>query len=217
MGDPRQIRRKYNTPKHPWQEERLEKEKDILGDYSLKNKKEIWKMQAVLKRYTNQAKKLANIRTEQSRKEKEQLISKLFKMGMMKKDADIDDVLGLTIQNILDRRLQTLVYKLNMANTMKQARQFIVHGHIFVGSNKISIPSYLVPANEEPHIKFKENSNLIGKFGKKDEKEKKIKNVEVKKEEKKTEEKKDEKPKKEEKIKIKKTAKKKEVKDNDKG
>ena len=66
MGDPRQIRRKYNTPKHPWQEERLEKEKDILGDYSLKNKKEIWKMQAVLKRYTNQAKKLANIRTEQS-------------------------------------------------------------------------------------------------------------------------------------------------------
>ena len=110
MGDPRQIRRKYDTPKHPWREERLEKEKVILADYSLKNKKEIWKMQSVLKRYSNQAKRLANADTEQAKKEKGQLIDRLFKYGLVKKGSDIDDVLSLTIENILDRRLQTPVF-----------------------------------------------------------------------------------------------------------
>jgi len=172
MGDPRQIRRKYDTPKHPWQAERLEMEKEILIDYSLKNKKEIWKMQSVLKGYTNQAKRLANSITKQAQKEKEQLINKLFKFGLMHKNAEIDDVLGLTIKNILDRRLQTMVYKLRMSNTQKQARQFIVHGHVFVADRKISVPSYLVSVDEESKIKFKDGSDLIGKFGKKEEEEK---------------------------------------------
>ena len=165
MGDPRQIRRKYSTPKHPWQAERLEAEKIILADYSLKNKKEIWRMQSVLKGFTNQAKKLSNIKTEQAKKEKEQLMNKLFKLGLIKKNADVDDVLGLTIKDIMSRRLQTLVYKMKMANTPKQARQFIVHGHVFLGDKKINVPSYLVPIDEESRIKFKDGSNLIGKFG----------------------------------------------------
>ena len=136
MGDPRKKRRKYSTPKHPWQSERLEKEKILLENYALKNKKEIWKMQAVLKKYTGQAKKLVSLKTEQGKKEKEQMINKLFRLGLVKKDADIDDVLGLTIENILDRRLQTLVYKRNMVNTPKQARQFVVHGHVFINDKK---------------------------------------------------------------------------------
>ncbi len=169
MGDPRQIRRKYTTPKHPWQSERLEAEKIILGDYSLKNKKEIWRMQSILKRYTNQAKKLANISTDQAKKEKEQLIGKLFRLGLIKQNADVDDVLSLNLRNILDRRLQTLVYKMGMANTQKQARQFIVHGHVFLDEKKMNVPSYLVPVDEETKIKFKDGSNLIGKFGKTEE------------------------------------------------
>lgn len=172
MGDPRQIRRKYDTPKHPWESERLEREKEILIDYSLKNKKEIWKMQSVLKGYTNQAKRLANAITKQAQKEKEQLINKLLKFGLIHKDAEIDDVLGLTIKNILDRRLQTMVYKSRMSNTQKQARQFIVHGHVFVADRKISVPSYMVSVDEESKIKFKDGSDLIGKFGKKEEEEK---------------------------------------------
>lgn len=172
MGDPRQIRRKYDTPKHPWESERLEREKEILIDYSLKNKKEIWKMQSILKGYTNQAKRLANAITKQAQKEKEQLINKLLKFGLIHKDAEIDDVLGLTIKNILDRRLQTMVYKSRMSNTQKQARQFIVHGHVFVADRKISVPSYMVSVDEESKIKFKDGSDLIGKFGKKEEEEK---------------------------------------------
>jgi len=173
MGDPKKLRKKYSTPKHPWQSERLEKEKDILGTYALKNKKEIWKMQSVLKKYTNQAKKLANVKTEQAKKEKEQMIGKLFRLGLVKKNADVDDVLGLTMEEILERRLQTIVYKKNLANTTRQARQFIVHGHVFIGDRKMDVPSYLVKADEEGKVSFKEGSSLIGKFGKKEEEKKK--------------------------------------------
>ena len=81
-----------------------------------------------------------------------------------------------------------------MANTIKQARQFIVHGHVFINDNKINVPSYLVNIDEENKIKFKENSNLTGKFGKAEEEKKKETKKESKEEEKK-EEKKEEKPK----------------------
>jgi small subunit ribosomal protein S4 len=173
MGHPRKGRKKYTTPRHPWQSERLEKEKDILDTYSLKNKKEIWKMQSILNKYTYQAKKLANVRTEQSKKEKEQIINKLFKMGLVKKNGDVDDILSLTLHDLFERRLQTLVYKKGLANTQKQARQFIVHGHIFVGDNKVSVPSYIVDIDEENKINFEEGSVLVGKFGKTEEEEKK--------------------------------------------
>ena len=73
-------------------------------------------MQSVLKKFTEQAKRLSNLDSEQAKKEKEQLINKLFRLGLVKKNAGMDDVLSLTLENILDRRLQTMVYKLNMAN-----------------------------------------------------------------------------------------------------
>jgi|SRR3989344_2721872 len=210
MGDPRQIRRKYSTPKHPWQAERLEIEKEILADYSLKNKKEIWKMQSILKKYTNQAKRLANVKTEQAQKEKEQMISKLFKLGLVQKNAEVDDVLSLTLRKVLDRRLQTMVYKLGMTNTSKQARQFIVHGHVFLDDKKMNVPSYMVHIDEEQKIKFKEGSNLTGKFGKVEEE--KPDKKEEEKEEKKSDDKSNSKKKsKEEKPKAKKTAKKKQI------
>jgi len=180
MGHPRKTRKKYSNPGHPWESERLEKEKEILSIYALKNKKEIWKMQSILKKYTNQAKRLVNLATEQSEKEKQQMMDKLFKLNLIKKNANVDDVLSLTMNNILDRRLQTLVYKKGLANTQKQARQFITHSHIFVGDKKVNVPSYLVSSDEENKIRFEENSSLIGKFGKIDEEPKK---KEVKKEE----------------------------------
>ena len=44
MGDPRKTRKKYDTPQHPWQKERMDQESVFLKEYGLKNKKEIWKM-----------------------------------------------------------------------------------------------------------------------------------------------------------------------------
>lgn len=160
MGDPKKTKKKYSKPRHPWEKGRIEQEKILLKEYGLKNKKEIWKAQSILRRSTFQAKRLTSLKTEQSKKEKEQLINKLFRLDLIKKTANLDDVLGLELKNILDRRLQTRIFKQGLSRTIDQARQFIVHGHIFVGDKKITVPSYIVKNDEESKITFDPKSKL---------------------------------------------------------
>lgn len=160
MGDPRRIRRKYSGPGHPWQKSRLDEERELLKEYGLKNKKELWKMVSTFKKFTNQAKKLIASITEQGEKEKDQLIGRLAKLGLLSSEARVEDVLSLNTKDFLERRLQTLVYRKGLAKTMKQARQFIVHEHIRVNSRKISSPCHLVTQGEEATIEFCNKSNL---------------------------------------------------------
>jgi len=70
------------------------------------------------------------------------LLDKLQKLGLLNKDATLDDVLGLNVEKLLDRRLQTFVFKNNLANTSKQARQLITHGHVAVDGRKIVYPGF---------------------------------------------------------------------------
>lgn len=158
MGDPRKKRKKYETPRHPWQASRIESEKEITREYAFKNKKEIWKMQSTLRKYTSQAKKLATTTSEQGKKEKEQLIKRLFRMGLVKSTAKLDDVLNLTLKDILERRLQTIVFRKNLSRTMNQARQFIIHHHIMIGDKLVTSPSHLVLSEQEDKITFKKES-----------------------------------------------------------
>ena len=81
-------------------------------------------------------------------------------LGLTSQAADLDTVLGLTINNILDRRLQTLVYNKKLSRSIGQARQFIVHEHILVNNKKIAVPSYLVRKDEEEAIAFADESAL---------------------------------------------------------
>lgn len=160
MGDPKRQRKKYVTPMHPWFGPRILEEKVLLKDYGLKNKKEIWKMASILRRFKVQAKSLTAREDEQSAKETNLLISKLNRLKLVSGKAKMETVLGLTLKDILDRRLQTIVYNRGLAKSVKQARQFIVHGHIFVGDKKVSVPSYLVLADEEDKVTFDADSTL---------------------------------------------------------
>ncbi|MBM3200416.1 30S ribosomal protein S4 [Candidatus Woesearchaeota archaeon] len=161
MGAPKHLRRKYSTPSHPWQKERIEKEKELLKEYGLKNKKEIWRMDSILRRFKQQAKSLIARTDAQSKKEEKQLIIKLTKLNLVTESAKMDDILGLDIKDIMGRRLQTQVFSKGMARSTKQARQFIVHGHVMVGDKKVTVPSYLVKQDEEGVIKFDDKSVLI--------------------------------------------------------
>jgi len=163
MGDPKKLRKKYETPRHPWQASRILAEKPLIKDYGLKNKKEIWKAQSLLRKFTNQAKLLSAIKTEHQKREKEQLINRLVKLGLLKQGQDREDVLDLNVRNILDRRLQTLMVKKGLVLTPKQARQFIVHGHVMINNQKITVPSYLVNINEEDKITYLTSSSLSNK------------------------------------------------------
>ena len=161
MGDPKKQRKKFSTPDHPWRKERIEAEKEILTQYGLRRKYEIWKMTSMLQKFLNRAKTIIGERSRQSEIEKKQLLNRLYSMGLLKKDSKVEDVLNLTLKNVLERRLQTLLCRKNLAKTMMQARQFITHEYVAVGEKKITAPSYLVSVDEEPKIKLVHAINLM--------------------------------------------------------
>jgi|SRR3989344_2047039 len=160
MGDPKRRRKQYATPTHPWQRERIEEERVLMSEYGLKNKREIWKINTLLRSFKSQAKKLIASSTLQSEKEKVQLIARLTQLGLIEGTAKLDDLLSIELDALFGRRLQTLVYKHKLARTITQARQFIIHGHIAVGEKVIAVPSYLVPSADESKIVFRPSSSL---------------------------------------------------------
>jgi small subunit ribosomal protein S4 len=81
-------------------------------------------------------------------------------MGLMSENANLDDVLDLTIEDFLKRRLQTIVQNQGLSKTLRQARQFIVHGHIAVNDNIVTVPSYLISLNEESFITYSKRSSF---------------------------------------------------------
>ena len=168
MGDPKRQRKKFSKPGHPWQKERIEAEKVILKGYGLRRKYEIWKMDSMLRKYLNRAKTLIAQRNPQSEIEKKQLLDRLYTLGLLKRDSKVEDVLNLTLKDLLERRLQTLLCKKQIAKTMLQSRQLITHEHVAVGSKKITAPSYLVSVEEEPKIRLVHSINLAPSAGAKE-------------------------------------------------
>ena len=154
MGDPKKQRKKFSKPSHPWQKERIELEKKLVAQYGLKRKQEIWKMNSILKNFLHRAKLIIGKKTSQSNLEREQMLGKIQSMGLLKKDSSIEDVLNLTLRDIMERRLQTILFRKNIAKTIVEARQRITHKHVMVGGKKITSPSYLVLAREESNIRM---------------------------------------------------------------
>lgn len=161
MGDIRRTRKKYEAPGHPWNKERIEKEKAYVRLYGLRNKKEIWKANTILKSIKDQIKRFPSLPQERAAVLEQQLRGRLKRLGLIKEDTPLNDVLGFDTDVILDRRLQTIVYNRGLARSAKQARQFIIHEHILVGGSCVNAPGYLVTADEEQSIEFRAKSSLF--------------------------------------------------------
>ena len=163
MGKPKFSRKKYETPSHPWQEDRIKSENEMIKKYGLKNKREIWKAQTKLKKYRGQARELlAKVGTgdSQSKKESDQLLMHLNRMNILPLNSNLDDVLALDTESILSRRLQTIAYLKGLSTTPDQARQLISHGHIAIEDRRVTVPSYMVTKDEESKIGYTTDSPL---------------------------------------------------------
>lgn len=158
MGDPRRLRKKYRTPSNPFEKERIVEELAYLGKYGLRNKKELWKHKHQLSRYRSLAREARALPEEQQVQRTAELLASVNKIGLVSDNASTDDVLSLTIENILERRLQTQVFKVGLAKSIIQARQFVVHGHIAVNGRAITSPSYIVKVADAGNIDYAVNS-----------------------------------------------------------
>jgi small subunit ribosomal protein S4 len=134
---------KYSRPKKPFDKIRMEEENVLVEKYGLKNKKEIWKADSEISRIRGLAKTLI----VKSDEEKNAFINRLQKQGF--NVSSLAEVLTLNKEDLLKRRLQTIVAQKGLANTPKQARQFITHKHISVNGRVVNIPSYMVALEEE--------------------------------------------------------------------
>jgi len=152
-----QNTKSYETPNHPYQGERISDERGLVGRYGLKNKEELWRAQSELRSYRREARRLLGRETGDSG---EEFVSRLIRVGVLDSNDELDDVLSLDETDVLERRLQTVVYREGLANTAKQARQFIDHGHIVVDGARVSEPSYTVDVAEQDTIRFDETSEL---------------------------------------------------------
>jgi len=112
MGDPRRQKKKYVTPKRPFDSDRFEQELQLIGTYGLRNKKELW------------------------------------------------NVLDLTLDNVLDRRLQTIIFRKGLACSMHHARQLVTHGHIALDGARVTTPRRIITAAEEDRLMFTPKSAL---------------------------------------------------------
>ncbi|PSP15517.1 30S ribosomal protein S4 [Halobacteriales archaeon QH_10_67_13] len=146
----------YETPNHPYQGERISEEIGLVGQYGLKNKEEVWRSQSELRSYRREARRLLGRGAGGG----EEFLARLRRIGLLEDDDGLDAVLALDATDILERRLQTIVYRKGYANTIDQARQFISHGHITVGDRRVQVPSYTVDASEEETVGFEDTSPI---------------------------------------------------------
>lgn len=165
MGDPKFPKRRYDTPSHPWQGDRIKSESELVKRFGLKNKRELWKAQSLLRLLRVQSRDLqARLRTgdKQAELETKELLDRCGRLGLLPLEGmTLNDVLLLNVEDLLARRFQTMVVQKGLAYTPSQARQFIVHGHIAIGDRRMTVPGYIVKRVEENVITYAPNSPIL--------------------------------------------------------
>lgn len=145
----RRIRKTFKRPRTRWDADQIRTEREILRQYGLRRKRELWKAQSVLRGFRQRARQLNAVKDDAKITI---LVDRLSKLGLIKGQASLDDVLSLSVSDLLERRLQTLVVRKGMAKGAMEARQVIVHGRIAVDGRQMISPSYLVPVAQEQTI-----------------------------------------------------------------
>ena len=160
MGDPKKQRKKYETPRFRWRKDILQEELKLIGQYGLRNKHELWRHKTTLSTARGIARSLIGKPAEERTKIENELLARLKKQGILAETSALDNVLDLSIEDILERRLQTIVFRKGLTRTIFQARQLITHGHIIIGNRRVTVPSYTVAKAEEDQVMYSPQSAI---------------------------------------------------------
>ena len=161
MGDPKRQRRKFETPRFPWRKDILGEELKLLGTFGLRNKHELWRHETQLSKFRGIARSLIGRPAEERMKMENELLTRLKKLGVLQETAVLDDVLDLSIEDLLERRLQTLVFRKSLTKTVHQSRQLITHGHITLDNRRVTVPGYIVSREEEKTLTYAVESQFV--------------------------------------------------------
>jgi small subunit ribosomal protein S4 len=160
MGDPRKQKKKYVAPKKPFDSDRFEQELQLIGGYGLRNKRELWKHKTELSNYRRQARHLLALPVSERQQQERELVDKLARLGILTTEPTLDHVLDLTMENVLERRLQTVVFRKGLASSMHHARQLVTHGHIALDGARVDTPRRIIAVTEEDRLNYAPKSAL---------------------------------------------------------
>ncbi|MFB6116084.1 MAG: 30S ribosomal protein S4 [Candidatus Nanosalina sp.] len=148
----KKLTKQYETPSEAWDEDRIEQEKELIEEFGLRNKKEVYKAESELRGLRRQARKAVAADDDE---QIQPLLDRAHSLGLIKSDGSIEDVLSLDTREILNRRIQTAVERKGYADTVSEARQLVVHGHIYVDGQKVTVPGYLLTQEEEKELELR--------------------------------------------------------------
>merc|ERR1712146_278360 len=140
-------------------------EMKIIGQYGLKNKREIWRVRLALAKMRSTARVLLTKDEKDPVRvfEGQALMRRLIRYGILEEDKQkLDYVLDMKLEDFMERRLQTLVFKRGLAKSIHHARVLIRQRHIRVGRQIVNVPSFMVRVESQPHIEFAVGSPFGG-------------------------------------------------------
>ena len=155
----------YVTPRRPFEKERLDQELKLIGEFGLKNKREVWRVKYTLAKIRKAARELLTLDEKDARRlfEGNALLRRLVRVGVLEENRmKLDYVLGLRVEDFMERRLQTQVFKHGLAKSIHHARVLIRQRHIRVRKQVVNIPSFVVRLDSEKHIDFSMKSPFGG-------------------------------------------------------
>src|SRR5579871_5251338 len=129
----------YSTPRRPYEKERLDQELELIGKFGLRNKREVWRVRYTLAKIRKAARELLTLDEKEPKRlfEGNALLRRLVRIGVLDESKmKLDYVLGLKVEDFLERRLQTQLLRLALAKSIHHARVLIRQRHIRYVSNK---------------------------------------------------------------------------------
>jgi len=162
---PKKYGKTYTTPRRPFEKARLDQELKLVGEYGLKNKKEVWRVKFTLAKIRTAARELLTLEEKDPKRlfEGNALLRRLVRIGVLAEDKmKLDYVLALKPEDFMERRLQTQVFKLGLAKSVHHARILIRQRHIRVRKQVVNIPSFMVRLDSQKHIDFSLKSPFGG-------------------------------------------------------
>ncbi|KAF9791954.1 putative 40S ribosomal protein S9 [Thelephora terrestris] len=162
---PRNHSKTYKVPRRPFESARLDAELKLAGEFGLRNKRELWRIALILSKIRRAARELLKLDEKDPKRlfEGNALIRRLVRIGVLDENRmRLDYVLALKIEDFLERRLQTQVFKSSLAKSIHHARVLIRQRHIRVGKQTVNVPSFIVRLDSQKHVDLSLTSPLSG-------------------------------------------------------
>jgi len=157
MGYHKLFRKTAKRPHTPYERERLDRELKLLGEYGLRNKREVYRVQYTLAKIRSVARNLLILPEKDPKRlfEGGALLRRLTRLGLLTENEQrLDYCLNLSVEKFLDRRLETRVFAAGLARSIHHARCLILQRHIRVGKQMVNSPSFMVRVESEKVIEF---------------------------------------------------------------